>query len=121
MPRNFATFGPSELQPPFTEVFSLSQKLILLYLQHRAGVSLYTSFLNFAETYGFINQSLSSILCQLKFIKLLLIPKLRSNFAEFLQHNSIKHLSFLNTFTCVGLRYGKTILKLIITAISRKI
>ena len=33
-----------------------------LYLQHRAGVSLYTSFRKFAETCGFINQSLSSIL-----------------------------------------------------------
>ena len=42
--------------------FQLKLILFLLYLQHRAGVSLYTSFYNFAETCGFINQSLSSIL-----------------------------------------------------------
>lgn len=65
-------------------------KLFLLILQHRAGVSLYTSFFKFAETCVFIKQSLSSILCQLlmrmKLLskKLLLIPKLRSHFAEFL-------------------------------------
>ena len=40
-------------------------KLFLLILQHRAGVSLYTSFFKFAETCVFIKQSLSSILCQL--------------------------------------------------------
>ena len=36
----------------------------------------------------------------------LLLPKLRSHFAEFLQHNSLKRLSLLNLFTCVGLGYG---------------
>jgi len=109
MPRNFATFGPSELQPPFTGFSKKSVKLFFLYLQHRAGVSLYTSFFNFAETCGFINQSLSLFLWQLFKVslkKLLLLPKLRSHFAEFLQHNSLKRLSLLNLFTCVGLKYG---------------
>jgi len=36
----------------------------------------------------------------------LLIPKLRSHFAEFLQHNYLKRLNLLNLFTCVGLQYG---------------
>ena len=40
-------------------------KLFLLFLQHRAGVNLYTSSFEFAETCGFINQSLFPILCQL--------------------------------------------------------
>jgi len=67
MPRNFATFGSSELQPPFT----VDSKLMLLNssfltLQHWADVSLYTSFYNLAETYVFIKQSLSSILCHLR-------------------------------------------------------
>ena len=45
--------------------FQSKPKLFLLYLQHRAGVSLYTSFFKLAETCVFIKQSLSSILCQL--------------------------------------------------------
>ena len=36
----------------------------------------------------------------------LLIPKLRSQFAEFLNQNSLKHLRILSSPTCVGLRYG---------------
>ena len=42
--------------------FYQKRVLLILILQHRAGVSPYTSFFNFAETCGFINQSLSSIL-----------------------------------------------------------
>jgi hypothetical protein len=33
----------------------------------------------------------------------LLLPKLQSLFAEFLQHDSLKRLNLLNLFTCVGL------------------
>ena len=101
MPRNFATFGPSKLQPPFTGVSVKSKLLYSLILQHWAGVSLYTSFYKLAETCVFIKQSLSPILCQL-LKKLLLIPKLQSHFAEFLQYNYLNHLNFLNLFTCVG-------------------
>jgi hypothetical protein len=35
-----------------------------------------------------------------------LLPKLRGYFAEFLQHGSLKCLSILYLFTCVGLGYG---------------
>ncbi len=35
-----------------------------------------------------------------------LIPKLRVQFAEFLQHSSLKRLSILYLSTCVGLGYG---------------
>ncbi len=62
-------------------------KLLLLNLQHRAGVSLYTSFFKLAKTCVFTKQSLPPILCQLKKIALiqsLLLPKLQSHFAEFL-------------------------------------
>ncbi len=36
----------------------------------------------------------------------LLIPKLQSHFAEFLQYSSLKRLGILSLPTCVGLRYG---------------
>jgi hypothetical protein len=35
-----------------------------------------------------------------------LIPKLRCQFAEFLNHGSLEHLRILSSPTCVGLRYG---------------
>ena len=35
-----------------------------------------------------------------------LLPKLRGQFAEFLQHRSLKRLSMLYLPTCVGLGYG---------------
>ena len=62
--RNFATLGPSELQPPFTGAY-IKAITFLFTLQHRAGVRPYTSFYKLAETCVFIKQSLSSILCQL--------------------------------------------------------
>ena len=36
----------------------------------------------------------------------LLLPKLRRQFAEFLQHRSLKRLGMLYLSTCVGLGYG---------------
>jgi len=36
----------------------------------------------------------------------MLIPKLRMQFAEFLQHRSLKRLGMLYQSTCVGLGYG---------------
>jgi hypothetical protein len=36
----------------------------------------------------------------------MLIPKLRMQFAEFLQHSSLKRLGMLYQSTCVGLGYG---------------
>jgi hypothetical protein len=36
----------------------------------------------------------------------MLIPKLRMQFAEFLQHSSLKRLGILYQSTCVGLGYG---------------
>ena len=35
-----------------------------------------------------------------------LLPKLRCNFAEFLNQSSLKRLGILYLPTCVGLRYG---------------
>ena len=36
-----------------------------------------------------------------------LIPKLRGNFAEFLNEGSLARLRILSSPTCVGLRYGR--------------
>jgi len=43
-PRNFATFGPSGLQPPFTGTYFENVILQSFILQHWAGVRTYTSF-----------------------------------------------------------------------------
>ena len=89
--------------------FNSKLALILLTFRHRAGVRPYTSFYNLAEPYVFDKQSLSPILCHLLLIaqqKVILLPKLRMQFAEFLQHHSLKRLSIFYLSTCVGLGYG---------------
>ena len=45
--------------------------------------------------------------CTLTPTQALLIPKLRSQFAEFLHLSSLKHLRLFASPTCVGLRYGQ--------------
>ncbi len=40
---------------------------------------------------------------------MLRLPKLRSNFAEFLNEGSLERLRILSSSTCVGLRYGHPI------------
>ena len=57
-PRNFATLGPSELQPPFTRGWIQSFWLVFLAFWHRAGLGPYTSSFDFAESCVFIKQSL---------------------------------------------------------------
>ena len=77
---------------------------LLLTFQHRAGVSAYTSPYGFARTCVFDKQSLLPILCDpttppareaLGSHGVLLIPKLRRNFAEFLNHDSLERLGIL--------------------------
>ena len=121
MPRNFATFGPSELQPPFTEVFS--QSLHLFYYTCSTGqASVSIHLFSILQRPMVLLTSRCPRFCDsLKLFKPLLIPKLRSHFAEFLQHNYLKHLNFLNTFTCVGLQYGLKILKLFLEKRNRNL
>jgi hypothetical protein len=105
---NYATLGPSRLQPPFTDAFTRNYASLILYYQYRAGVKLYTLFCNFAESYVFNKQSPPSIVCNGCLINkkpqttMLLIPKLRSNFAEFLQLCSLIRLSSLSTSSLVS-------------------
>ena len=78
---------------------------LLLTFQHRAGVSPYTSSFDLAETCVFGKQLLGPIHCGLPW-EAPLIPKLRGQFAEFLNNPSPVGLRILSSSTCVGLRYG---------------
>ena len=82
---------------------------LLLTFQHRAGVRPYTSPCGFAEPCVFDKQSLPPGLCHSHLVaqkRVTLIPKLRVQFAEFLQHSSLKRLGMLYQSTCVGFGYG---------------
>ena len=82
---------------------------LLLTFRHRAGVRPYTSPCGFAEPCVFSKQSPPPGLCHPPLVaqrRVTLIPKLRVQFAEFLQHRSLKRLGMLYQSTCVGLGYG---------------
>ena len=74
--------------------------------QHRAGVSPYTSPFGFAETCVFDKQSPGPFHCGL-LSQAPLLPKLRGQYAEFLNNPSPVGLRILSSSTCVGLRYGR--------------
>ena len=78
---------------------------LLLTFQHRAGVSPYTSSFDLAETCVFAKQLPGPILCG-SVSGAPLIPKLRGQFAEFLNNSSLVGLRVFLLPTCVGLRYG---------------
>ena len=78
---------------------------LLLTFQHRAGVSPYTSSFDLAQTCVFAKQLLGPILCG-SISGAPLLPKLRGQFAEFLNNPSPVGLRIFFLPTCVGLRYG---------------
>ena len=89
--------------------FSSELAPLPLTFQHRAGVRPYTSYCYFAEPCVFDKQSLPPGLCHpdiLAYNRVTLLPKLRVQFAEFLQHSSLKRLGILYLTTCVGFGYG---------------
>ena len=87
---------------------------LLVTFQHRAGVSPYTSSYDFARTCVFSKQSLLPGLCGHHQLQehvpspalAPLLPKLRGQFAEFLNHSSPDRLGILYRTTCVGFGYG---------------
>ena len=85
--------------------FNSGLSLLLLTFRHRAGVSSYTSSFDLAETCVFAKQSPGPILCG-RIAAASLLPKLRDQFAEFLNYPSPVGLRILFLSTCVGLRYG---------------
>ena len=76
--------------------------------RHRAGVSPYTSPFGFAETCVFVKQSPGPFHCD-PLARAPLLPKLRGQYAEFLNNPSPVGLRILSSSTCVGLRYGRSI------------
>ena len=85
--------------------FNSKLALLLLTFQHRAGVSPYTSSFDLAETCVFAKQLPGPILCG-SIAGAPLLPKLRGQFAEFLNNPSPVGLRIFFLPTCVGLRYG---------------
>ena len=85
--------------------FDSGLALLLLTFQHRAGVSPYTSSFDLAETCVFAKQLPGPIHCG-SLSRAPLFPKLRGQFAEFLNNSSPVGLRVLLLPTCVGLRYG---------------
>lgn len=85
--------------------FSSALSRFPLTFQQWAGFRLYTSSFELAESCVFAKQSLRPIFCGHPKMASLL-PKLRDNFAEFLNGDYLAHLSILYSPTCVGLRYG---------------
>src|SRR5437868_12065658 len=81
---------------------------LLLTFRHWAGVSPYTSTFVFAETCVFGKQSVEPISCSLltpesspEVTKAPLLPKVRGQFAEFLDRGSLVHLGrFLPAYQC---------------------
>ena len=86
--------------------FSSNRKALPLTFQHWAGVSPYTSSYDLAETCVFAKQSPGPILCG-SITRAPLIPKLRGQYAEFLNNLSPVGLRVFLLPTCVGLRYGR--------------
>ena len=78
---------------------------LLLTFQHRAGVSSYTSSFDLAQTCVFGKQLLGPFPCGC-ISAAPLLPKLRGQFAEFLNNPSPVGLRIFFLPTCVGLRYG---------------
>ena len=78
---------------------------LLLTFQHRAGVTPYTSSFDLAESCVFDKQSPGPIHCD-SIAGVPLIPKLRGQFAEFLNYLSPVGLRILFLTTCVGFQYG---------------
>ena len=76
--------------------------------RHRAGVSPYTSPYGLAETCVFGKQSPGPFHCDHIAVAPLL-PKLRGQYAEFLNNPSPVGLRILSSSTCVGLRYGRAL------------
>ena len=100
--RNFATLGPSELQPPFTEAYKKCQNIFFSpYSTGQVSVPIHL-FTNLQRLVFLLNSRYPRFNAN-KLILLFLLPKLRNHFAKFLHNYSFKSFSLLNLSTCVGL------------------
>src|SRR5687767_4543711 len=89
--------------------FDSERERLVLTFRHRAGVRPYTSRCRLAEPCVFDKQSPPPGLCPSPLVaqrRGSLLANLREQFAEFLQHRSLKRLGMLYQSTCVGFGYG---------------
>ena len=104
--RNFATLGPSELQPPFTGVLNLRENVYFSPFS-TGQVSVPILPLSSLQRPVFLVNSRPSFFSdtslKINLFWVLFLPKLQSQFAEFLLHISFARFSLLNLSTCVGL------------------
>lgn len=104
--RDFATLGPSGLRPPFT-VPLIQDKYLSSYKISAGQVSDPILHLTILQSLVFLLNSRYPLETKLIIIIsnniVLLFPKLRSYFAEFLQNDSLQRLGILYQFTCVSL------------------
>ncbi len=106
--RNFATFGPSELRPPFTG--ASNQGFHLSFSLYSTGqVSDPIRHLTILQSLVFLLNSRPPLFTitskknkNIILFWVLLLPKLQSHFAEFLQRAYTKRLNLFNLSTCVG-------------------
>ena len=101
-PRNFATLGPSELQPPFTEVYT-GRVYVSLLLNGTGQVSNPIHHITISQSSVFLINSRSSLFFFALHCKAPLLPKLQGHFAEFLKCCYLNHRGKLNEPTCIGL------------------
>ncbi len=85
---------------------------LLLTFRHRAGVSPYTSCSTLQRPVFLLNSRLSRFPAAPPRGGAPLLPKLRGQFAEFLDNQSPERLRMLFPSTCVRLRYGRRALSL---------
>jgi len=106
-PRNFATLGPSELQPPFAR-HSIRCVNISFWVYSTGQASIPILHFTILQRSVFLINSRCSHFhdTTIFLIMVLLLPKLQSYFAEFLQYCYFNRLSISYQFTCVGLQYG---------------
>ena len=101
--RNFATIGPSRLQPSFTGTSIQNLHLSFSSNQHRTGIRPYTSCCHFAESCVFIKQSLPSLFFWPLIFKGTLSPEVTESFCRVPSISFTLHLNILYQLTCVGL------------------
>lgn len=96
-PRNFATLGPLELRPPFTDAYIFT-------LQHWAGVRFSLFYKNVTESCVFKKQSLPPLLLH---IICYFFPEVTSTICRVPSLLLLFLPLFNYTTTCVSVRYNK--------------
>ena len=106
-PRNFATLGPSELQPPFIWISILCLHILFSLTDTGQASDPILHFSILQSPVFLINSRFSHFYDAINLkLRALFLPKLQSQLAEFLQYCYLNRLSIKYQFTCVGFQYG---------------